>query len=154
MVDVMPWDGGTYDRLYALFYRDLIQGRLTYLGYNVWFYPHTEEEGRESIFWHLTSRMDYSQTPPVRLPDPRRCERLSWVRPMILRCPCADGDVLNWDYEEGDGAIKTYIWIHEHDFLIVLKRLGDGRRRLITSYHLDNHHQVTKTRKKWERRVA
>lgn len=153
MLTVMPWRSDTYEALYVVFRRDLLRGDLSYRGFNVWFYPDTEEEGKETIFWHLTSREDESQNPPVRLPDPRRCERLNWVRPMIFRCPCATGDLLDWDHEEGNGPIKTYIWIHRHDFVIILKKLPDGRRRLITSYHLDSEHQRRKMRKKWERRL-
>ena len=103
---------------------------------------------------HLTTREDKSLNPSVRLPDLRRCERLSWIKPMILRCPCATGDVKHWDHQEGDGAIKTYVWLHLHDFLIILKKLPDGRRRLITSFHLDNEHVRRKTRRKWERRIT
>ena len=153
MIVVMPWQSGTYDELYSVFVRDIRNGRLTYLGFNVWYYPDTEEDGREAIFWHLTSREDRRQNPPVRLPDPRRSERLSWVRPMILRCPCATSDVLDWDHEEGDGAIKTYVWIEQHDFVVIMKKLPHGRRRLITSYHLDDDHERRKMRKKWERRL-
>ena len=153
MLPVMPWTGDSYEALYAVFRRDLRRGDLTYLGYNVWFYPHTEEEGKESIFWHLTSREDKRQNPAARLPDPPRCARLNWVRAMILRCPCATGDLLDWDHEEGDGAIKTYLWLHRHDFVIILKKLPDGRRRLITSFHLDSEHERSKMRKKWERRL-
>ncbi|MBP7371365.1 MAG: hypothetical protein KBG39_07055 [Opitutaceae bacterium] len=151
---VMPWNSGTYDLLYAVFCRDLLNGRLTYLGFNVWFYPDTEEDGREAIFWHLTSRDDKTIDPPVRLLDPRRSERLNWVRPMILRCPCATGDLRNWDHEEGDGAIKTYVWLHQHDFVIIMKKLRDGKRRLITSYHLDSAHERRKIEKKWNRRLS
>jgi hypothetical protein len=140
--------------LYEVFQRDLLQGDLSYLGHNVWFYPDTEEDGKESIFWHLTTRTDYIENPPVRLADPRRCERLNWIRPMIFRCPCETGDVWDWDHEEGDGAIKTYIWIHQQDFVIIFKKLSNGRRRLITSYHLDNEHQRTKMAKKWDRRLS
>jgi len=152
MLTVMPWQSDTYEALYAVFCRDLRRGDLSYLGFNVWFYPNTEEDGKEAIFWHLTSRLDKSQDPPVRLPDLRRSERLNWIRPMIFRCPCGAGDLLDWDHLEGDGAIKTYIWIQQHDFVIILKKLPDGRRRLITSCHLDNHERE-KMRKKWERRL-
>ena len=31
--------------------------------------------------------------------------------------------------------------------------LPDGRRRLLTSYHLDSEHERIKMRKKWERRL-
>ena len=153
MLEVNPWQSTTYDQLYAVFARDLRRTNLTFYGYNVWFYPTTEEDGREAIFWHLTTREDKTQQPPTRLPDMRRCERLSWVRKLILRCPCPTGEVLDWDHEEGDGSIKTYIWIEKHDFVVILKKLPDGQRRLITSYHLDGNHQRRKMRKKWENRL-
>jgi hypothetical protein len=152
IISVSPWGANTYDALYEVFERDLKSAYLTYLGYNVWFYPDTEEEGKETIFWHLTTRED-RDNPPDRLPDLRRCERLHWIRLLIERCPDRDGHILDWDHEEGDGSIKTYIWLQHHDFLIILKKLPDGRRRLITSYHLDNAHQRNKTRKKYERRL-
>jgi len=153
LVPVTPWRSDTFDILYAIFHRDLKRGDLSYLGFNVWFYPTTEEDGREAIFWHLTSREDKTQSPPVRIPDLRRSERLTWVRPMIFRCPCPASDVLDWDHKEGDGAVKTYLWLQHHDFVIILKKLPDGRRRLITSFHLDNDHERKKTRRKWERRL-
>src|ERR1035441_10441896 len=153
MVSVSPWQDDTFDVLYAVFTRDLRRGGLSYLGFNVWFYPTTEEDGKEEIFWHLTSRKDMTQNPPVRIPDLRRSERLTWVRPMILRCPCATSDVWDWDHLEGDGTIKTYIWIQQHHFVIIIKKLPDGRRRLITSYHLDDDYQREKMGKKWNRRL-
>jgi hypothetical protein len=153
MAKVNPWHERTYDELYAVFRRDLLNAKLTYLGCNVWFYPDTEEEGKETIFWHLTSRDDRTQHPPVRLPDLRRSERLPWIKALITHCPDKCGDILDWDHEEGDGSIKTYIWLHRLDFVIILKRLPDGRRRLITSYHLDGDHQRNKIRKKYDRRL-
>lgn len=153
MAKVNPWHERTYDELYAVFCRDLLNAKLTYLGCNVWFYPDTEEEGKETIFWHLTSRDDKTQNPPVRLPDLRRSERLPWIKALITHCPDKAGDILDWDHEEGDGTIKTYIWLHRLDFVIILKRLPDGRRRLITSYHLDGDHQRNKIRKKYDRRL-
>lgn len=150
---VSPWTTDTYERLYEVFRRDILTSRLTYRGYGVWFYPQSADNDKEDIFWHLTTRKDRS-LPPERLPDLRRCERLPWVKPMILRCPDAGDDLVDWDYEEGDGAVKTYVWLHRLDFVVVMKKLNDGRRRLVTSFHLDNQHQREKMRRKRERRVV
>lgn len=154
MVPVDPWRSNTYDILYEVFTRDLLNRRLTYLGFHVWFYPHSDEDGRKEIFWHLTTRTDRREAPPVRFPDLRRSERLSWVRSLIERCRCPVGDVLDWDHLEGDGAIKTYVWLQNHDFVVIMKKLGDGQRRLITSYHLDGESQRVKMLKKWNRRIV
>ncbi len=143
-----------------------MQGDLSYCGHKVWFYPEKDEDGKESIFWHLTSRQEETDgydsrqprttgrespnTLPGRLPDLRRCERLSWIRPVLLRCPDSTQDVLDWDYMEGNGKIRTYVWLHQHDFVIILKKLRDGSSRLITSYHLDNPHQRRKIERKYD----
>jgi hypothetical protein len=148
-VSVNPWHDGTYDLLYEIFRCDILQSNLTYRGFNVWFYPTTDDGGREEIFWHLTTRGKHD----ARLPDLRRCELLSWVKPLILRCPCPAGDVWDWDHEEGDGAIKTYVWLRHHDFVIIMKKLRNGKRRLITSYHLDNNHERQRMLKNWNRRL-
>lgn len=152
MVSVSPWTDETYDHLYSVFHRDLKRGGLTFQGYNVWFYNEVDG-GKEIIFWHLTTRDDKSVNPPARLPDLRRSERLSWIRPIISRCPCPSSDVLSWDFEEGNGDIKTYIWLQNHDFIVICKKLPDGKRRLITSFHLDSHHQASKMQKKYAQRL-
>lgn len=151
---VSPWTTDTYERLYAVFRRDILTPRLTYRGYRVWFYPQSADNDKEDIFWHLTTREDRSVSPSERLPDLRRCERLPWIKPMILRCPDAGDDLVDWDHEEGDGAVKTYVWLHRLDFVVIMKKLKDGQRRLITSFHLDNQHQREKMRRKNERRIV
>ncbi len=50
----------------------------------------------------MTSRED--KATGTRLPDLRRSERLPWARPMINNA--GQPEVLDWDYEEGDGTIK------------------------------------------------
>jgi hypothetical protein len=153
MFSVSPWTEQTFEELYAVFRRDLLLARVTYRGFNVWFYCE-RDRGKEEIFWHLTHREDKSQDPPVRLPDLRRCERLPWVRPMIVRCPDTASQLFDWDHKEGNGDIKTYIWLKDLDFVVIMKKLGDGQRRLITSFYLDYEHQRQKMQKKWTKRVG
>lgn len=107
------------------------------------------EDGKEKIFWHLTSRDD--KETGERLPDLRRCERLPWVRPM-LDYP-EKREVLAWDHEEGDGTIKTYVWLENHDFVVIMKKYPDGRRRLITSFWVEYANTKRKLRKKYDRGI-
>jgi hypothetical protein len=145
---VNPWTNETFDQLYAIFRRDFKDSRPRYEGKYVWFFPEMER-GKEVIFWHMTSRDD--KATGERLPDFRRSERLPWARPMIdnSRQP----EVLAWDYEEGDRTVKTYIWLKDHDFLVLLKKYKDGRRRLLTAYYIDQPHYRRKLEKKYKRRV-
>lgn len=105
------------------------------------------DEGKEAIFWHLTDK----GRKPNRLPDTNRSARLSWVRPMLLRCP--DPEILDWDVEE-DGVIKTYVWLKNHDFVVIMKRMPDGRRRLLTAHYLDYSDMRDKLQKKYDRRIG
>lgn len=132
IIRVVPWTEETYDHLYDVFLRDIKYFPLKYQGQNVWFFKEMED-GREVLFWHLTSRED--RDIGGRLPDMRRCERLVWVRPSIENAHLPP--VLCWDYVEGDKTIKTYIWLKEEDFVIILKKYRDETRRLVTSFYVD-----------------
>lgn len=145
---VNPWTHETYDALYQLFRSDFIESQPVYVGYTVWFFPE-KEDGKEKIFWHLTSRDDNETG--ERLPDLRRSERLPWVRPMLDQPK--HPEVLAWDHEEGDGVIKTYVWLENYDFVVILKKYPDGGRRLITSFWLEYSNTKRKLRKKYERRL-
>ena len=119
-----------------------------YDGRVVWFFPEMED-GKEKIFWHLTSRDD--KEAGERLPDLRRCERLPWVRPMLdYHCK---PEILAWDHLEGDGTIKTYVWLENYDFIVILKKYEDGGRRLVTSFWVEYENTKSKLRKKYTRRI-
>ena len=62
-------------------------------------------------------------------------------------CP-SKPESLAWNYEEGDKTIKTYVWVKNSDFVVIMKKYPDGRRRLITSFYVDR----TFTRRDFERK--
>lgn len=145
---INPWQHDTYERLYQIFEQDFKVTQPVYDLQAVWFFPEMED-GKEKIFWHLTSRDD--KQAGERLPDLRRCERLPWVRPMLEHPD--QPEVLAWDHDEGDGTIKTYVWLENDDFVVIMKKYPNGGRRLITSYWLEYDHAKRKLRKKYERRI-
>lgn len=163
---VDPWTQDTYEDLYELFCRDIRDSRLRYRHFRVWVFPDIED-GKESIFWHLTSRIQKTALVPrrkrkffpegkkyevkQRLPDFRRCERLPWVKPMIGNSQ--DSKILSWDYLEGDGAIKTYIWLRDHDFVVVMKKYKDSSRRLFTSFYVDRDYKRKDFERKFQNRI-
>ena len=149
MVSVNPWTQETFDILYVIFSRDFKDSQTIYKEHIVWFFPEMED-GKELIFWHLTHREDKDSG--ERLPDLRRCERLTWVKSMISNSE--KHEVWAWDYKEGDGSIKTYIWLKDFDFLVLMKKYPDGSRRLITSYYIDYPHKRRKLEKKYRRRIV
>lgn len=149
LFQMSPWNEAVMEALYALFRRDFIEIPANYRGAEIWFFPE-KERGKELIFWHLVEREDKAIS--ERLPDFRRAERLPWARPMLdhLDAP----EILDWDYEEGDGTVHTYVWLKDFDYLIVMKKYRDGRRRLITAYYVDYENTRRKLLKKFERRLA
>lgn len=147
MIDVRPWRIETFDTLYAAFEADFKTTPPTIDGKEVWYFPEMEN-GRERIFWHLTHRDDETGE---RLPDLWRCERLCWVRAMITNR--TSPDVLFWDYRESGGNVHTYIWLKDHDFVVILKKYPDGRRRLVTSYFVDKSGKKRTFESKYKRRI-
>ena len=61
-------------------------------------------------------------------------------------------EVMAWDHEEGNGSVKTYVWLENYDFVVVMKKYPDGRRRLITSYWVEYSNTKQKLMKKYNRR--
>ena len=145
---VDPWQHDTYEGLYHLFEQDFKVSQATYAGQDVWFFPDIED-GKEKIFWHLTSRkIDNADD---RMPDLRRCERLPWVRPIIDQP--GQPEVLAWDHEEGDGSIRTYVWLEDFDFVVIMKKYPNGGRRLITSFWVEYENTKRKFKIKYDRRI-
>jgi len=148
MFPVNPWTEQTFDSLYEIFKRDFKDSQPIYREWTIWFFPE-KEDGKELVFWHLTSRDD--KEAGERLPDLRRCERLPWARSMIDNADTPE--VLDWDFEEGDGTFKTYIWLRDFNYLMKLKKYPDGGRRLITSFWVEFSSFRRKLEKKYERRI-
>jgi hypothetical protein len=149
MFVMSPWSDEVMERLYAIFRTDFVFNPVTYQGCRVWFFPEMER-GKELIFWHLVERED----PPrsgIRLPDFRRAERLTWARPTLLNH--TDPAVLAWDFEEGASDIRTYVWLKDLDYVVVMKRYSDGARRLITAYWIDYPSKRKTLQSKYARRL-
>jgi len=147
MAKVNPWTAETFDLLYAIFQRDFKDSQPLYEGHPVWFFPEMED-GKEVIFWHMTS--EKNKNTGERLADFRRSERLPWARPMVDNH--THPEILAFDYVEADGDTNTYIWLKDHDFLVLMKRYRDGRRRLLTSFYIKYENYRGKLQRKYSRR--
>ena len=85
------------------------------------------------------------------MPNLRRCERLPWVRALIEYS--TKPDVRAWDYEEGDLTIKTYLWLKNFDFVVIMKKYSNGTRRLITSFYVDELYKQKDFERKYLNRM-
>lgn len=118
--------------LYAVYERDLCK-RLQHQGVPVLrdtrILP--DGDGKEEGFWHLITAEDRSIGD--RLFDPERACRLPWVGPLVVSP--ARSEVVVFDYEEGKRQLRRYIWLKEHDFVVILEHRGK-RLFLVTAFHV------------------
>lgn len=122
-------------------------------GLPVWWDRRIVDPPYEEGFWHLITRLDKASG--ERLLDPRRAERLPWCGPVIANS--TEPEVEVWDYEEGRGRVRTYVWLRAQDYVVILqkqqKRFG-MIAFLITAFHVDGSGTRADLERKLARRVA
>lgn len=64
-----------------------------------------------------------------------------------------DAEILAWDYVENDGSTKTYVWLKNRGFIVIMKKMKDQTRRLVTSFWIEYHNTRAKLMKKFNNRV-
>lgn len=139
-------------RLYAIFVTDIKEGKPRLNGSQVW-WDRTKLEGEkyEEGFWHLVTRDD--DNTGERIPDFRRAERFPWCRACIDNF--SDGAILFWDYKVRK-RIETYIWLKDHDYVLVLKKLCKSWGTvyfLLTAYHVDGDSRRRNLTRKYDERL-
>ncbi len=137
--------------LYRIFDQDFKQTERDLAGRPVRWDTRVLEGNYEEGFWHLITRTDPDSG--ERLLDTRRAERLPWCGPTISYC--ADAAVKMWDYMEGKGRPRTYLWLEELNYVVVLeKRTQKGQTVafLITAFHVDGDSTRRGLRRKYEQR--
>ena len=141
-------------RLYAIFDTDFKKGRPEFQGRIVfWDNRILPGEKYEEGFWHLITRRD-AQTGD-RLLDPPRAEKVPWCAPTIRHTD--DIVVRVWDYPEGTGKVRTYVWLENSGYLVILEkrkgRTAKGLAFLVTAYHVDGEDTRRSLKRKYERRL-
>lgn len=88
-------------------------------------------------FWHSVSyRSEVNRR--QRYFDTVRAPKLPWLEATILNHTCTT--VKCWSFEEGDGTVQDYIWIEQHDFLVILEdrtKKNNPHYFLTTCFHVD-----------------
>jgi hypothetical protein len=142
--------GGNWDNycnvIYKIFHQDFVVSRPKYNDIPVAIDTRLEN-GKEATFWHIiqTDNLIVGE----RLPDFRRCERVCWIRPIIENAIVSDGGVLIWT-DEKKGQIRTYLWLKEMNYLVVL-RVTMKYAVLITAFYVDSEHMRNKLLKDFHR---
>jgi hypothetical protein len=98
----------------------------------------------EECFWHLVQRGK-----GTRVLDPHRAEILGLVRP-IIEAP-SHPEITAFDYDTGSEGkgIRTYLWLREEDYLVILRRYP-RRYAMVTTFCIDERDEWL--RKDLERR--
>jgi hypothetical protein len=102
-----------------VFERDFKQGKPIFEGKPVWWDRKIlpgdlYEEG----FWHLVQKSE--KTVGGRVLDLCRAERLSWCIPVLNHAN--DTAIKHFDYAESTGRVRTYLWLVEGDYRVVLEQ--------------------------------
>jgi hypothetical protein len=152
--------------LYAVFIRDFKQGKPALGAVPVrWGEQPREMFGSyyEEGFWHLLCRK-VGPGPLDREFEPSRAERMPWCAPVLQHAaePC----IRVWEHLAGDPALltprqraertSTYVWLVEHDYVVVLHRrkIGSGTVYFLRSgYHVDGASSRQKFQRKYDDRL-
>jgi hypothetical protein len=141
--------GGTLVRLHAVFERDFVHGRPRFRGKRVWWDRKTlPGQTYTDGFWHLITQVDPASGD--RVPEFRRAERLCWCRPMLEHPD--DPEMTVWNVD-ASGRVRTYLWLQEEDFAVILQHRDAQTAILITAYHLDGEGSRRKLRKSYANKL-
>lgn len=142
----------TIEKLHEIFQRDFIAGKPTLGTIPVWWNNRKLDGRYEEGFWHIITEVDHNTGD--RIPDFERAKRLPWCAPTIINW--SDPSVKCFDYTEYDGKVKTYIWLEQWDYVVVLIK-RNGRLGmvafLVTAYVIGGKSSREKLRKKYDDRI-
>lgn len=142
MVDIIDDSDEAIDKLYQVFERDFTYGRPKFEGRPVW-WNRTEVStpygDLRHTLWHLISRED--QKTKIRHFDIERARRLSWCVAIIKNS--SSSEIKVWERPDPSGDPKTYLWLDEHDYVVILQKLSRGDKGeiafLVTGFYVDSY---------------
>jgi hypothetical protein len=148
------------DFLYGFFHRDFVANK-TYLNQSIYIDPRSDrlDEGKELDFWHLTTRENKRQVREGNrwvwisegcFPDYACSERIEWVKQILVNHDHSSIKLFYHQESNQKRNIRLYLWAYQHDFVVILQKLGRSSSFLVTSFYLDDGGK----RKDYERRYC
>ena len=139
------------EELYQIFKADFIDTQPVFEQKAVKIRFHPMVDGKEQAYFHVTS-VNYRDDQD-RKPDPRRCERIQWIRAFIENYQCdsslcdeCDG-IKVWE-EPYKSNQRVYLLLEEEKYMVILERRPQYIL-LITAYYLNYAHMLEKQLKKY-----
>ena len=129
------------ERLFDVFKKTIVEGKLRFLGLPVNPRRFPEEKGKHFTFWHLISEGEKEEE---RTPDLRRCERIAWVAWIIKNCG-SHPDISYWESKRGSSR-NFVLWYEEGQFAVILAK----RSRyfvLLSAYQVVNDRRIQSFRR-------
>lgn len=149
---LIPYDdyGGDWssyqETIYTVFKRDFLDSKPYFDGKRVNTRREPIEYGKEEAFFHITCQ-DYLKN-GERVPDFRRCERISWVRSFIENyqcdptlCECCDG-IKCWR-EPYKATFRVHLLFEEERYIVILEP-REKYCLLITAFYIEYDHSLNK----------
>lgn len=128
---------GQWDRyilaIYAIFEKNMINERPMFLGNPVTLNTEPIFDGKIRSFWHVISEGKGGDE--NRLPDLRRCESISWIKPLIQEDNTCVHHKVWAKYHDKTKKDRWYIWCDELDYVVILEDRGSVFR-LITAFNV------------------
>lgn len=139
--------------IYKVFKHDFIDTSPYFEGLVVNIRKEPKIDGFEQAFFHVTSKEYVAGE--ERCPDPRRCERIRWIRAFIENYHCnptlCDGcdGIKVWE-EQYKMYKRVHLLFEEENYMVLLER-REKYALLITAYYFDYSHALEKQLKKYEK---
>ncbi len=129
--------------IYSVFRNDFIENKTFYLKKkNIIFRTNPFFQGKEWIFWHLTSEGEEEEK---RTPCLRRCERIKWIKP-VIECS-RKKEVKVWKNKRNKRE-RTCLCTEKWEYLVVLEE-KKNKAVLITAHCIDKNHRKRKLEKEY-----
>lgn len=144
------------DFLYNIFKRDFIDSKPYFKSKEVRIRKYPMIANKEQAYFHITSK-DSSKTSPDpnnRIPDLRRCERISWIRKIIENYNCNDNcsnckKIKLW-YEPYKMYKRWHLLFEDYKFIVIIEERPNFNL-LISSFYIEQEHRLNKMLKRYEK---
>lgn len=145
-IDLTVIKENTLDILYSMFSDAFHTRKIKYKGKPV-IYDNRKNDGEkyEEGFWHIVSKGKGSD----RLLDTLRAEKIAWCF-----CLIEDADsygAVTFEYKHKNNDIRTYIWLKEQGYVVVLKKIRVGFL-LTTAFHIEGESKKHGIYRKYDNR--